>query len=123
MPSLLNRFALPGTCAIVVVVGSLGVHAAQEHVHPVDTAAVIKAARKKDQELVDAVYSGVPAGLVGREQEVDVGPMSGRSNVVFWLERRGLQATDEIVDRIFAAAKASDSVLSEETIRSLIDPH
>ena len=86
----------------------------------VHAAAVIKAARKKDQELVDAVYSGVPAGLVGREQEVDVGPMSGRSNVVFWLERRGLQATDEIVDRIFAAAKASDSVLSEETIRRLL---
>ena len=89
----------------------------------VHAAAVIKAARKNDQELVDAVYSGVPAGMVGREQEVDVGPMSGRSNVVFWLERRGLQATDEIVDRIFAAAKESDSVLSEETIRSLIDPH
>ena len=86
----------------------------------VHAAAVIKAARKKDQELVDAVYSGVPAGMVGREQEVDVGPMSGRSNVVFWLERRGLQATDEIVDRIFAAAKASDSVLSEETIRRLV---
>jgi 2-isopropylmalate synthase len=86
----------------------------------VHAAAVIKAARKKDQELVDAVYSGVPAGLVGREQEVDVGPMSGRSNVVFWLERRGLQATDEIVDRIFAAAKESDSVLSEETIRRLV---
>ena len=86
----------------------------------VHAAAVIKAARKKDQELVDAVYSGVPAGLVGREQEVDVGPMSGRSNVVFWLERRGLQATDEIVDRIFAAAKESDSVLSEETIRRLL---
>src|SRR4029077_12393248 len=89
----------------------------------VHAAAMVKAVRKNDHALVDAVYSGVPAGLVGREQEVDVGPMSGRSNVIFWLEKRGLQATDEIVDRIFAAAKASDSVLSEETIRSLIDPH
>ena len=86
----------------------------------VHAAAVIKAARKNDHELVDAVYSGVPAGMVGREQEIDVGPMSGRSNVVFWLERRGLQATDEIVDRIFDAAKESDSVLSEETIRRLV---
>ena len=40
-------------------------------------------------ELVDAVYSGVPASLVGREQEIDVGPMSGKSNVIFWLEKRG----------------------------------
>src|SRR6476659_566292 len=65
----------------------------------VHAAAVIKAARKNDHELVDAVYSGVPAGMVGREQEVDVGPMSGRSNVLFWLEKRGLQTTDEMVDR------------------------
>lgn len=86
----------------------------------VHAAAVIKAARKNDHELVDAVYSGVPAGLVGRQQEVDVGPMSGRSNVIFWLEKRGLHASDEIVDRIFSEAKKSDSVLSEEAIRALV---
>jgi len=87
----------------------------------VHAAAVIKAARKNDHELVDAVYSGVPAGMVGREQEVDVGPMSGRSNVLFWLEKRGLHTTDEIVDRIYSAAKKSDSVLSEEAIRGLLN--
>jgi 2-isopropylmalate synthase len=86
----------------------------------VHAAAVIKAFRKNDRELVDAVYSGVPATLVGREQEIDVGPMSGKSNVVFWLEKRGLKATDEIVDRIFAEAKRSDSVLTEQAIRSLL---
>ena len=80
----------------------------------VHAAAVIKAFRKKDQALVDAVYSGVPASLVGREQEIEVGPMSGKSNVVFWLEKRGLPVTDEIVDRIFAKAKASTAVLTAE---------
>ena len=83
----------------------------------VHAAAVIKAFRKNDQELVDAVYSGVPASLVNREQEIEVGPMSGKSNVVFWLEKRGLPATDEIVERLFARAKSSDSVLTEEEIR------
>ena len=83
----------------------------------VHASAVIKAWRKQDHDLVDAVYSGVPARLVGREQEVDVGPMSGRSNVLFWLERRGLTASDETIDRIFAKAKASASVLTEEEIR------
>jgi isopropylmalate/homocitrate/citramalate synthase len=83
----------------------------------VHAAAVIKAYRKKDLALVDAVYSGVPAGLVGRAQEVDIGPMSGRSNVLFWLEKRGLHATDEIIDRIFAKAKGSTCVLSESEIR------
>ena len=54
---------------------------------------------------------GVPASLVGREQEIEVGPMSGKSNVVFWLEKRGLPVTDELVERIFAKAKASTRVL------------
>ncbi len=85
----------------------------------VHAAAVIKAFRKKDQALVDAVYSGVPASLVGREQEIEVGPMSGKSNVVFWLEKRGLPVTDEIVERIFAKAKGSSSVLEEAEIREL----
>jgi 2-isopropylmalate synthase len=83
----------------------------------VHAAAVIKAFRKNDPTLVDAVYSGVPASMVGREQEIEVGPMSGRSNVVYWLEKRGLPVTDEIVDRIFARAKASSSVLTEAEIK------
>ena len=86
----------------------------------VHASAVIKAFKKKDAVLADAVYSGVPASLVGREQIIEVGPMSGRSNVVYWLERRGLDATDERVDRVFAAAKAAAGVLTEEEIRRLL---
>ena len=87
----------------------------------VHAAAVIKAFRKKDMALVDAVYSGVPATMVGREQEIEVGPMSGKSNVVFWLERRGLAAGEDVVDRIFAKAKSSACVLEEAEIRAIID--
>lgn len=83
----------------------------------VHAAAIIKAMRKGDPELIDAVYSGVPASLVGREQQIEIGPMSGRSNVVYWLERRGLEATDERVDRIFSKAKSASGVLTEEEIR------
>jgi 2-isopropylmalate synthase len=86
----------------------------------VHAAAIVKAVRKNDHDLVDAVYSGVPAALVGREQEVDVGPMSGRSNVIFWLEKRGLTASDEMVDRILGEAKKSDSVLQEDQIREVL---
>ena len=71
----------------------------------VHAAAVIKAFRKHDPDLADAVYSGVPARLVGRGQTIDVGPMSGRSNVVFWLEQHGVPVTDELVDRVFAAPR------------------
>jgi 2-isopropylmalate synthase len=82
----------------------------------VHAAAMIKAFRKHDAELIDAVYSGVPATLVAREQQIDVGPMSGKSNVVFWLERRGIAATDELIDRIFSKAKRSATVLTEAEI-------
>ena len=83
----------------------------------VHAAAVIKAIRKQDDELTDTVYSSVPARMVGREQEIEVGPMSGRSNVIFWLKKRGIDASDEVVDRIFARAKRSPTVLTEAEIR------
>jgi 2-isopropylmalate synthase len=86
----------------------------------VHAAALIKAFRKRDAALADAVYSGVPARLVGREQEIEVGPMSGRSNVVYWLERRGVEATEARVERIFARAKAAAGVLTEDEIRSCL---
>jgi isopropylmalate/homocitrate/citramalate synthase len=83
----------------------------------VHAAAVIKAIKKRDVSLVDAVYSGVPASLVGRAQAIEIGPMSGRSNVVFWLESHGMEANDELVDRIFTKAKSSSSVLTEAEVR------
>jgi isopropylmalate/homocitrate/citramalate synthase len=86
----------------------------------VHAAAVIKAFKKNDLALIDAVYSGVPASMIGREQQIEVGPMSGKSNVVFWLERHGYTATDELVDRVFTKAKASDTVLTEPEIRALL---
>jgi 2-isopropylmalate synthase len=87
----------------------------------VHAAAVVKAYRMGDRALMDAVYAAVPASLVGRQQQIDVGPMSGRSNVVYWLESRGLEATDELVDRIFAAAKVSNRTLSADQIQKIID--
>jgi 2-isopropylmalate synthase len=62
------------------------------------------------------VYSGVPSHLFGLEQTIDVGPMSGKSNVVFWLERHGLPVEENSVERIYRKAKASDHTLTEEEI-------
>jgi len=86
----------------------------------VHAAAIIKAFKKNDTLLANLVYSGVPAHYFGLEQVIEIGPMSGRSNVVFWLERRGLPATDEVVDRIFNAAKQASRVLTEQEILALI---
>ena len=87
----------------------------------VHAAAVVKAFHKGDEDLADTVYSGVPARLVGRSQQIEIGPMSGRSNVVFWLERHGITAEDELVERIFRRAKASSTVLTEQEVRHEID--
>jgi 2-isopropylmalate synthase len=86
----------------------------------VHAAAVIKAFRKGDAGLADAVYSGVPAGVVGRQQMIEIGPMSGKSNVVFWLESHGLEASEERVERIFNRAKQSNAVLSDEEIMAIV---
>jgi isopropylmalate/homocitrate/citramalate synthase len=86
----------------------------------VHAAAIAKAARKGDPAAADAVYSGVPASLVGRRQEIEVGPLSGKWNVVFWLERHGLTASDEVVDRILARGKQSATTLTAEEILEVV---
>lgn len=85
----------------------------------VHAAAIAKAYKKNDPELANAIYSGVPSHLFGLEQVIEIGPLSGKSNVIFWLERHGVAATDELVDRIFAAAKQSERVLTDAEIRAL----
>ena len=82
----------------------------------VHAAAIIKAYRKDDVVLANTVYSGVPSHVFGMEQIIDVGPMSGKSNVLFWLERRGIAAQDDLVERIYQRAKSSDHTLSEAEI-------
>ena len=86
----------------------------------VHAAAVIKAYRKGAEWLADRVYSGVPASLVGRRQEIEVGPMSGESNVVFWLERHRIEPTPERVQAVFQRAKSVDRVLTDDEIRGVL---
>lgn len=86
----------------------------------VHAAAIIKAENTGDQSLADRVYSAVPARIFGRRQEIEIGHYSGRSNVVHWLREHGYDPTDELVDRVFAAAKKQDHVLSTEEVQAII---
>jgi isopropylmalate/homocitrate/citramalate synthase len=86
----------------------------------VHAAAIIKAYHKNDVVLANTVYSGVPSHVFGLEQIIDVGPMSGKSNVLFWLERHRLPATEDVVNRIYQRAKKSDHTLSEAEILECI---
>ena len=86
----------------------------------VHAAAIIKARKKGDDWLADRVYSGVPAAMIGRKQTIEVGPMSGVSNVQCWLESRGIEARPELVDAVFRRAKQSDQILTDEEIQTVV---
>jgi 2-isopropylmalate synthase len=86
----------------------------------VHAAAIVKALHRGDVELADAVYSGVPAALVGRRQEIEIGPMAGHSNVIYWLELNGYDPSPERVDRILKIAKNSPRILTETEIRAVV---
>jgi 2-isopropylmalate synthase len=88
----------------------------------VHAAAVIKALRKDDVWLADRVYSGVPATDFGFSQRVRIGPMSGHSNVIFWLEQQRIPAAEETVARILEAAKRSDRLLEDYELFQLARP-
>jgi 2-isopropylmalate synthase len=82
----------------------------------VHAAAIIKARAKGDDWLADRIYCSVPASLVGRTQRIEIGPMSGVSNVRFWLEQRGIEGDDELVEAIFQEAKTSTGTMTRTEI-------
>lgn len=89
----------------------------------VHAAAIIKAQQKGDAWLADRVYSGVPAGMFGRTQEICVGPMSGVSNVTHWLAANGVTESEGLVASLLKVAKQSDHNLDREEIMAVIERH
>jgi isopropylmalate/homocitrate/citramalate synthase len=86
----------------------------------VHASALQKAFAKNDSALADAVYSAVPASLFGLEQIIEIGPMSGKSNVLYWLDHQKIPVTDALVTRILDAAKSSSRVLTDHELQALI---
>lgn len=89
----------------------------------VHAAAIIKAEKKGHRWLADRIYSGVPAGMFGREQEIEIGHYSGESNVIYWLRQRGFDPTPELVGTILSAAKRGNRVLTDDEIVQIIKEH
>ncbi|MBK9261254.1 MAG: 2-isopropylmalate synthase [Polyangiaceae bacterium] len=87
----------------------------------VHAAAIIKAQSKGDAWLADRIYSGVPAGMFGRKQEICVGYMSGASNVNHWLRERRIEPSKDLVEAIMQRAKASSHILKDEEIMAVIE--
>jgi 2-isopropylmalate synthase len=86
----------------------------------VHAAAIVKAMQKSDAWLADRVYSGVPAGMFGRHQEICIGYMSGASNVGYWLRERGFEPSEALVATILQAAKATTHILSDQEVMDIV---
>jgi 2-isopropylmalate synthase len=86
----------------------------------VHAAAIIKAEKKGDTWLADRIYSGVPAGTFGKEQEIEIGHYSGESNVIYWLRKRGYGPTPELVAAVLGAAKRGNRVLTDDEVVAVI---
>ena len=86
----------------------------------VHASAVIKAMNKGDNWLADRVYSGVPAGDFGLQQVIRIGHMSGRSNVIHWLERNGYKPEDDLVSHMFEVAKSKRRMMTDEEVHLAI---
>lgn len=86
----------------------------------VHAAAIIKARKKGDDWLADRVYSGVPADLVGLRQIIEVGPMCGLSNVIFWLAEHGYPQEESLAKEIFALAKSSTRILTDAELHASV---
>lgn len=89
----------------------------------VHAAAVIKAMNKGDDWLADHVYSGVPAGMFGLRQVIEIGHMAGRSNVVCWLKQRDVEPEGPLVDAIFSVAKRGNRNLTDDEVWAVIESH
>jgi 2-isopropylmalate synthase len=87
----------------------------------VHAAAIIKAMQKGDAWLADRIYSGVPAGMFGRKQEICIGFMSGASNVNYWLTERGIEPNEKLVAEILKAAKVEDHILTDAEVMAVIE--
>lgn len=87
----------------------------------VHASAIMKAAMKGQAWLADLVYSSIPASAFGRRQEIEIGYMSGSSNVTYWLRERGMEPEPKLVSAILKAAKSADHALTEQEVISIVE--
>lgn len=84
----------------------------------VHAAAIIKARKKGSEWLADSVYSGVPAGMFGLQQIIEVGPMCGLSNVIYWLDQHGYPQEESLAKEMFELAKSTNRVLTDDELHA-----
>jgi 2-isopropylmalate synthase len=90
---------------------SAGVHAS----------AIMKAHEKGNTSVKDAIYSSVPASLLGRGQEVLIDASSGANNVKYWLTINGYRKDNaDAIKKVLIMAKAGHGPLSDDQIRRII---
>lgn len=90
----------------------------------VHAAALLKVLSHPDsQNLADSIYSSVPASMLGKEQEVYINHMSGKANVQYWFQRRGILPKPETVEAILRLAKSRNDLLQPGEIDEIAVQH
>ncbi len=76
--------------------------------------------KKGDHWLADRVYSGVPAADYGLQQVIRIGHMSGRANIIWWLQQNGYEVSEELVSHMFEVAKGQRRLMTDEEVHAAI---
>lgn len=87
----------------------------------VHAAAILKAERRGCREYAELVYSPISASLLGGAQRIDIGPLSGASNVVWWLLRHDIPVEDELVAAVLEVAKQAGRVLDDDEVAAAVE--
>ena len=84
-------------------------------------AAALLKARHLGREWEDAIYSGVSAAALGREQSILIGPNSGRAAVRAVLDELSIEVNDDVVEQVLEHCKrAAKCLRTREEIEGIM---
>ena len=55
------------------------------------------------------------------EQVIRIGHMAGRSNIIWWLQQRNYEVTDELVSHLFDVAKSQRRLMEDSEVIQAIE--
>jgi hypothetical protein len=58
--------------------------------------------------------------MFGLEQIIEVGPMCGLSNVIYWLDANGYPQHEGLAKEIFQLAKSTNRILTDEELHDAV---
>ena len=60
-------------------------------------------------------------GDFGLKQVIRIGHMAGRSNIIWWLEQNGYEASDDLVAHVFEVAKTQRRNMEDQEVKDTVE--